>query len=102
MKTKYFFTLIALCIVINTFSQTKLNDYKYVIVPNSFDFLKSKDQYQLNSLTKFLLNKNGFTAIMEDEIFLQDLSQEHPLLTIRSEFRQLCSSAKPCLQDRRQ
>ena len=73
MKTKYFFTLIALCIVINTFSQTKLNDYKYIIVPNSFDFLKSKDQYQLNSLTKFLFNKNGFTAIMEDEIFLQDL-----------------------------
>jgi hypothetical protein len=54
-------------------SQSNINDYKYVIVPNRFDFLKSEDQYQLNSLTKFLFNKYGFTAIMEDEVFLQDL-----------------------------
>ena len=69
MKTKFIFVLIFLCIVPNTFSQTNLNDYKYVIVPNSFDFLKYEDQYQLNSLTKFLFNKNGFTAIMEDEVW---------------------------------
>ncbi|WP_339848234.1 hypothetical protein [uncultured Dokdonia sp.] len=39
-----------------------VNDYKYVIVPEKFDFLKEKDQYQMNSLTTFLFNKYGFKA----------------------------------------
>ena len=73
MTTKYIFALIVFCFVSSTFSQTTINDYKYVIVPKSFNFLKSIDQYQLNSLTKFLFNKYGFTAIMEDEVFPKDL-----------------------------
>lgn len=39
-----------------------VNDYKYVIIPEKFDFLNEKDQYQMNSLTKFLFNKYGFEA----------------------------------------
>ncbi|WP_405250793.1 hypothetical protein [Dokdonia sp. Asnod3-C12] len=39
-----------------------VNDYKYVIVPEKFDFLNEKDQYQMNSLTTFLFNKYGFKA----------------------------------------
>lgn len=54
-------------------AQSSLNDYKYVIVLNKFDFLKSEDQFQLNSLTKFLFNKYGFTAIMNNENFPEDL-----------------------------
>lgn len=54
-------------------AQSSLNDYKYVIVPNKFEFLKKADQYQLNSLTKFLFNKNGFTVISEDESYPEDL-----------------------------
>lgn len=88
MKTKFIFVLIFLCIVTNIFSQTNLNDYKYVIVPNSFDFLKYEDQYQLNSLTKFLFNKNGFTAIMEDEVFLQDLV-DNGCLALRTKVEKL-------------
>jgi len=88
MKTKYIFIVIVLYFVTNTFSQPNLNDYKYIIVPNSFDFLKSKDQYQLNSLTKFLFNKYGFTAIMEDEVFLQDLV-DNGCLALRSDVEKL-------------
>jgi len=73
MTTKYIFALIVLCFVSSTFSQTTINDYKYVIVPKSFNFLKSIDQYQLNSLTKFLFNKYGFTSIMDNEVFPKDL-----------------------------
>ena len=60
-----------------TFSkaQSNLNDYKYVIVPNKFDFLKEADKYQLNSLTKFLFNKYGFTALLENENYPEDLAQ---------------------------
>ena len=69
--------ILALSIILGclTFSkaQSNLNDYKYVIVPNKFDFLKSNDQYQLNSLTNFLFNKNGFSSLIENENYPEDL-----------------------------
>ncbi|MEN3322816.1 hypothetical protein VP395_03690 [Mariniflexile soesokkakense] len=55
------------------FSQTNLNNYKYVIVPNKYDFLKESDQYQLNSLTEFLFNKYGFVALMEGSNYPEDV-----------------------------
>lgn len=57
-----------------SYSQSKsLDEYKYVIVPNTFDFFTEADKYQLNSLTKFLFNKYGFIAIMEDEPLPQEV-----------------------------
>ncbi len=53
---------------ISGFSQSKLNNYSYVIVPERYDFLSEKDEFQLNSITKFLLNKYGFNAYFEDEL----------------------------------
>jgi len=41
-----------------------VNDYKYVIIPEKFDILKEKDQYQMNSLTTFLFKKYGFDAYL--------------------------------------
>ena len=73
MFKKIIFTIVLFNLVGSSFSQANLNDYKYVIVLNKYDFLKTADQYQLNSLTKFLFNKYGFTAIMEDEGSAQDL-----------------------------
>ncbi|MDE1206071.1 hypothetical protein [Tenacibaculum larymnensis] len=59
--------LIALFITTASFAQKSINNYKYVIVPSKFDFVKGKDKYQTSSLTKFLFNKYGFTAFLEDE-----------------------------------
>jgi hypothetical protein len=59
--------LIALFITSASFAQKSINNYKYVIVPTKFDFVKGKDKYQTSSLTKFLFNKYGFTAFLEDE-----------------------------------
>lgn len=73
MKTKIITLFIACFIISNVFAQKDLNNYKYVIVPNNYDFLKQKDQYQLNSLTQFLFNKYGFKAIMEGEGYPDDL-----------------------------
>ncbi|WP_445738245.1 hypothetical protein [Mariniflexile sp.] len=73
MKTKISALLIACFITISVFAQTNLNNYKYVIVPNRYDFLKEKDQYRLNSLTQFLFNKYGFQALMEGEKYPDDL-----------------------------
>ena len=38
-----------------------------VIVPNRYTFQKEDNQYQLNALTKFLLEKQGFKTYMESE-----------------------------------
>jgi hypothetical protein len=84
MKTKFFSVLITCFIVVSVFSQSNLNDYKYVIVPNKFDFLKEQDQYQLNSLTKFLFNKYGFEAIMEGDVYPVDLGGNR-CLALRSD-----------------
>lgn len=45
-------------------AQKSLSDYTYLIVPEQFEFLKGNDQYQLNSMTKFYFEKNGFNAFM--------------------------------------
>ena len=62
------------------FSQTSLNPYKYVSVPEKFDFLKSNNQYQLNSLTLFLLKKQGFTALNKSDNYPMDLAQNNCLM----------------------
>ncbi|WP_405200468.1 hypothetical protein [Christiangramia sp. LLG6405-1] len=62
----------------NIFSQD-LNNYKYIIVPESYDILGKTNQYQLNALTKFLFEKNGFQTIMKTETWPEDL-QQNPCL----------------------
>ena len=56
------------------YGQHKINDYKYVVVDNKFDFLKKGDQYQTSSLTKFLFNKIGFTSFLSNEQLHADIN----------------------------
>lgn len=64
----------------NIFSQD-LSEYKYIIVPESYDILGKTNQYQLNALTKFLFEKNGFRTIMKTETWPEDL-QQNPCLGV--------------------
>jgi hypothetical protein len=73
MKLKYFAILVICLLSTSIFSQANLNNYKYVIVPNKYDFLKEADQYQLNSLTEFLFSKYGFQALMEGSNYPEDV-----------------------------
>jgi len=50
-----------------------LDAYKYIIVPRNYDFLRTEDQHQLNSLTKFLFDKQGYTTLMDDDQRPEDL-----------------------------
>jgi len=57
-----------------TFAQS-INDYKYVIIPEKYDWLKEANKYNLNSLTKMMFEKQGFqvfypTDKMPDELAL--------------------------------
>ena len=81
------------------FAQNNLNinDYKYVSVPERFDFLKTSDQYQLNSLTEFLLKKNGFTVINELKYYPSDLA-ENPCLLLDINVEKIKSFLKTKLQ----
>jgi len=62
-----------------SFAQKSLNNYKYVIVPTKYEFQKKEDQYQINSLVKFLFEKEGFLVIMEGDQYPIDLSTNHCL-----------------------
>lgn len=69
--------LIFSCAVL--FAQKSVNSYKYILVPKQFEFQKSADQYQLNSLTKFLFERAGFTVLFTDESFPADLANNRCL-----------------------
>ena len=60
-------------------AQTSINDYKYVVVPKSYEFSQEQDQYQLNSLSKFLFEKHGFNTIMEGDNYPTDLAEDRCL-----------------------
>ncbi len=60
-------SILLLFSVAATSQNTNLSDYSYVIVPEQFDFLKGNDQYQMNSMTKFYLEKSGFNVFMANE-----------------------------------
>lgn len=60
------FLLIALLTSVIGFSQS-VNDYKAVIVPLKYDFLKSENQYRMSTMTKANLNKAGFQAFYGNE-----------------------------------
>ena len=53
--------------------EKKVNNYKFIVVPDRFDFLKQNDEYNSSSLTKFLLKKNGFTVVLNSEQYPKDL-----------------------------
>lgn len=61
-------------------AQTNLDQYKYVSVPNRFDFMRSSDQFQISSLAKFLLTKNKFTVLENLEKYPADLAANQCLL----------------------
>ena len=75
-------TLIATFVASQTLliAQTNMDQYKYVSVPNRFDFMKSSDQFQISSLAKFLLTKNKFTVLEDLEKYPADLAANQCLL----------------------
>ena len=79
MRSKHILLLVFFLLSTPFFSQSNLNNFKYVIVPKKFEFLKETDQYQLNSLTKFLLEKENFITFFDDENFPDDLAKDRCL-----------------------
>lgn len=73
MRKQSLFTLIIALISFSVLAQSELNAYKYVVIPIRYDFQKSDDAFQVNSLTKFLFEKEGFTAVLGADTYPDDL-----------------------------
>lgn len=57
-----------------------LHMYKYIIVPESYAFLKNEpNKYDMNALTQFLFEKYGFQALLRTEDVPVDLQQNRCL-----------------------
>jgi hypothetical protein len=63
---KIYVLVLFLLLSFSGYSQNTINNYKYVVVPEKFSFLKQNDQYSLNSLTKGLLAYKGFTVYFDN------------------------------------
>ncbi|SEC85595.1 hypothetical protein SAMN04489761_3783 [Tenacibaculum sp. MAR_2009_124] len=79
MKINKMFFVIFCIFTLAGYGQKKINNYKYIVVPTRFDFLKKDDQYQTSSLTKFLFKKHGFKVYLENEELPDDLSRNRCL-----------------------
>lgn len=53
-----------------------VNNYKYAIVSSKFSFLKEKDQYKLNTLSKMFMEYYGFETYFDNDILPPDLANQ--------------------------
>lgn len=64
------FLLVIFCFSISSTiiaQRASMNDYSYVVVPVDFEFTNKSDQFKLNSMTKFYLDKAGFNTYFSNE-----------------------------------
>jgi hypothetical protein len=73
--------ILALLVFASSYSYAQsVNDYKAVIIPLQYKFLKSENQYRLNTATKFNLTKAGFVSFYKNENLTADYSDRCSLL----------------------
>lgn len=59
------YSILLLLFVMSWSYAQEINQYQFALVPSKFGFLREADQYQLNSLTLFLMKKEGFDAYLD-------------------------------------
>ncbi|MBO9564015.1 MAG: hypothetical protein J7621_14625 [Niastella sp.] len=68
--------LLFLLVSVTAQAQTSINNYKYVVMPEKFDFLKDANQYGLNFLTKALLENKGFTVYFDNQELPKEIATD--------------------------
>ncbi len=71
---KRYVLLIVALISLSGYAQSNLNNYKYILIPKKFSFLKEADQYGLNTLSKALLEDKGFIVYFDDTELPDDIA----------------------------
>nr|WP_295864038.1 hypothetical protein [uncultured Chitinophaga sp.] len=59
---------------VSGYAQNTINNYKYVLIPERFDFSREDNQYGLNTLAKMLVEEKGFTAYFDNTELPQELA----------------------------
>ncbi|MBT8319297.1 MAG: hypothetical protein KJP01_04130 [Gramella sp.] len=54
-------------------SAQSINQYKYILIPETFEFTGKVNEYQLNSLIKYLFEQEGYNTLMRTEREPDDL-----------------------------
>ncbi|WP_417558085.1 hypothetical protein [Mesoflavibacter zeaxanthinifaciens] len=80
MKLHKILTIFTLLCCTTLLAQNQLNNYKYIVVPNQFKFQKEPGQYRVNGLTKFLLEKQNFTVLLEGDTLPEDVIKNNCLV----------------------
>lgn len=80
MKLHKILTIFTLLCCTTLSAQDQLNNYKYIVVPNQFDFQKEPGQYRVNGLAKFLLEKQNFTVLLEGDTLPEDAIKNNCLV----------------------
>lgn len=75
MMKKNLILALALLLGVVSLSAQELGDYKYIVVPQKFEFQDEAGEYDVNALTRFLFIKYGFDAYMENEELPADLNE---------------------------
>ena len=78
MKKSILITIVLVMSFSTLFGQS-LDSYKYILIPNQYEFQKRQDQYQVNSLVKFLFNRAGYTAFLVSDELPNDLKMDNCL-----------------------
>jgi hypothetical protein len=71
---KRIITLVALFMSVLGFAQN-VSDYKYIVVPAKYSFLKEANKYNLNALTKMVFEKQGYEVYYDNDILPLDLAE---------------------------
>lgn len=72
---KYLIYILFLSLTSSLVAQNNVPEkYKYIIVNSNFDFVKKRDAYSTSSMTKFLFNKIGFEAYLDDDTIPDELA----------------------------
>lgn len=73
MKSKFILLLITSILTTTIYSQSVLDEYKYVIVQKQFHFQAEPNQYDLNRIVKYLFEDQGFKVVVEGQSIPEDL-----------------------------
>ena len=68
--------IVLILLLISNFANaqtSKLNNYKYAIIPTKFSFQDMPNEYRLNLLTKMYLEQIGFTTYLDSDAMPEEL-----------------------------
>ncbi|WP_339657442.1 hypothetical protein [Flavobacterium frigidarium] len=79
------YILLLLLVVGSVLNAQTVNNFKAVIVPLKFDFLKSENAYRLNTISKFNTKKAGFEAFYANQSIPKEMNNRCDLLYLNVE-----------------